>query len=134
MACLPRHELGADPGRLLKPPARTPEDARRQPGVFRVCNKESGRWFIGASLDVPATLIRQRFQLETGSHPNPALQQEWKRLGAAAFAFETLDTLAAPTEPGYDPRPELRRLEALWHRRLHALYGAGYHDEKPPGV
>ena len=59
---------------------------------------------------------------------------EWRAEILDALSSKTLDTLAAPTEPGYDPRPELRRLEALWHRRLHALYGAGYHDEKPPGV
>jgi hypothetical protein len=118
----------------LKPPGRTLDDARRQPGVFRVCNKDSGRWFIGACLDLPAMLSRQRFQLETGTHPNPSLQQEWKKLGAGAFAFETLATLSPPAGPGQDPRPSLRRLEAVWHERLHALYGAGYHDEKTPGV
>ena len=59
-----------------------------------MCNMRSGRWYIGACLDLPATLSRQRFQLETGTHPNPALQQEWKKLGAGAFAFETLDTLS----------------------------------------
>ena len=95
---------------------------------------QSGRWFIGACLDLPAMLSRQRFQLETGTHPNPALQQEWKKLGAGAFAFETLESLAPSDRPRYDPRPELRKLEALWHGRLHALYGAGYHDEKTPGV
>ena len=117
-----------------KPPPAGHEGARQAPGVFRVCNMESGRWYIGACLDLPATLGRQRFQLETGTHPNPALQQEWKKLGARAFAFETLATLGPPAAPGYDPRPDLRRLEAAWHERLRALYGAGYHDEKTPGV
>ena len=58
----------------------------------------------------------------------------WKQPGAAAFAFETLDRLGPSAEPGQDPRPALRRLEALWHERLRALYGAGYHDENTPGV
>jgi hypothetical protein len=109
-------------------------ESPRPMGVFRVCHKQSGRWYIGASLDVPAMLNRQRFQLEAGTHPNPALQREWKRLGAEAFAFETLDTLAPPDAPGYDPKPDLRTLEALWHERLTSLYGAGYHDENTPGV
>ena len=103
-------------------------------GVFRVCHKDSGRWFIGASLDVPAALSRQRFQLDMGTHPNPALQREWRRFGAGAFAFETLELLAPSGRPGGDPKPDLRRLEALWRRRLHELYGAGYHDETTPGV
>ena len=110
------------------------KETRRPMGVFRVCNKQSGRWFIGASVDVPAMLNRQRFQLEVGSHPNPALQREWKQLGADAFAFETLDLLAPPDEPGYDPRSDLRTLEAMWRERLTGLYGTGYHDETTPGV
>jgi hypothetical protein len=118
--------------RGVRPPA--PVEATRDAGVFRICHKSSGRWFIGACLDVPAALRRQRFHLEVGSHPNGALQREWKIEGAAAFAFETLATLVPPARTGTDPRPELRRLEALWHGRLRALYGAGYHDETTPGV
>jgi hypothetical protein len=109
-------------------------ETRRPMGVFRVCNKQSGRWFIGASVDVPAMLNRQRFQLEMGSHPNPALQREWKQLGADAFAFETLDQLTLPEDPAYDPKPDLRTLEVLWRERLGALYGPGYHDETTAGV
>lgn len=102
---------------------------QRPMGIFRVCNKQSGRWYIGATVDVPAMLNRQRFQLEHGSHANPALQREWKELGADAFAFETLDVIEPPDAPGYDPRRDLRALEALWRERLKALHGAGYHDE-----
>ena len=104
-------------------------------GVFRVSNNRNDRWYIGASLDVPAMLNRQRFQLGAGSHPNHALQSDWKRLGADAFSFEVLDRLEPPPDqPGFDPRRDLRALEAMWHERLLALYGAGYHDEKTPGV
>ncbi len=110
-------------------------ETARPMGIFRVCHKDSNRWYIGASLDVPAMLNRQRFQLDAGSHPNGALQRDWKRLGADAFAFETLDRLEPPKDqPGYDPRKDLRTLEAMWHERLRALYGAGYHVENTPGV
>ncbi len=110
-------------------------ETARPMGVFRVCHKETNRWYIGASLDVPAMLNRQRFQLEAGSHPNGALQRDFRRHGADAFAFETLDRLEPrKDQPAYDPRKDLRTLEAMWHERLHALYGAGYHDEKTPGV
>lgn len=110
------------------------KETARPMGVFRVCNKQSNRWFIGASLDVPAMLNRQRFQLDMGSHPNPALQRDWKALGADAFAFETLDLLTPPAKPGYDPKADLRTLEAMWRTRLHELYGPGYHVESTPGV
>lgn len=58
----------------------------RPVGVFRVSHKESGRWLIGACLDIPAMSDRQRFQLDMGSHPNPRLQCDWRTYGADAFA------------------------------------------------
>jgi hypothetical protein len=109
-------------------------ETRGPAGLFRICNTRSERWYIGASLDVPAALARQRFQLEAGSHANSALQREWKRLGAGAFAFETLCLLAPSADPARDLRKELRRLEFEWRERLAALYGAGYHDENVSGV
>lgn len=116
-------------------PKRDIPETPRPMGVFRVCNKRNDRWYIGATLDVPAMLVRQRFQLEAGTHPNPALQNDWKRFGADAFAFETLERFEpAADRAGHDPRRELNALEARWHERLRALYGAGYHDEKTPGA
>jgi hypothetical protein len=115
-------------------PPRTSGETRGPAGLFRVCNTRSERWYIGASLDVPAALARQRFRLETGAHPNSALQRDWKRLGAFAFAFETLCLLAPSADPARDPRKELRRLESEWRDRLTALYGAGYHEDDVPGV
>ncbi len=111
--------------------SRKYRQAPRPMGVFRVSHKESGRWLIGASLDVPAMLNRQRFQLEAGSHPNATLQREWRQFGAEAFAFETLDLLAPREEPGWDPAADLRTLEALWRERLRQLYGPGYHAGVP---
>ena len=111
-------------------------ETARPMGVFRVCHKDSGRWFIGACVDVPAMLNRQRFQLDMGSHPNPKLQRDWRTYGAEAFAFETLDELEQPDSPrpGYDPRKDLRTLELLWRERLMQLYGPGYHVETRTGV
>jgi hypothetical protein len=106
------------------------KETRRPMGVFRVRNLRTGRWFLGASADVPAMLNRQRFQLDAGSHPNPALQRDWKDLGAEAFAFESLDLLAPPeNEPGYEPQGDLRALEAMWREKLRQTEGPGYHEE-----
>jgi hypothetical protein len=85
-------------------------------------------WFLGTSVDVPAMLNRQRFQLDAGSHPNPALQRDWKQLGAAAFVFETLDLLTPPEDdPAYTPHGDLKTLEAMWRERLLETDGPGYH-------
>ena len=102
------------------------KETPRPMGVFRVRNTRSGRWFLGASPDVPAMLNRQRFQLEVGSHPNAALQRDWKESGAEVFAFETLDLLEPPDEPGYRPQDDLRALEGLWREKLAQTDGPGY--------
>ena len=105
---------------------RAYKEAPRQMGVFRVRNTTNGKSLIGSSVDVPAMLNRQRFQLGTGGHPDRALQQDWKEFGAAAFEFETLDTLDPPPEPGYDPAVDLRMLEQMWLEKLGRAGQRGY--------
>jgi hypothetical protein len=83
-------------------------------GVFCVRNLISRKAFVGSSVDLPAMLNRQRFQLEYGSHPNRALQRDWHELGPEAFSFETLDHLTPSAQPGYDPTEDLKTLEAMW--------------------
>jgi len=103
----------------------------RPMGVYRVRNTANGKAFIGTARDLPGILNSQRAQLRMGSHMNRALQRDWNELGPGAFEFEVLDTLEPRDAPGYDPRDDLRALEALWLDRLQ-LYGeAGYHT--PPG-
>jgi len=87
-------------------------------GVFCIRNLASRRAFVGSSVNLPAMLNRQRFQLEHGSHPNRTLQRDWDELGPESFNFETLDTLKPPNEPGRDPTEDLRTLEAMWRDTL----------------
>jgi hypothetical protein len=95
-------------------------------GVFRVRNTANEKSLIGSSVNLPAILNRQRFQLEAGSHPNRALQKDWNDLGPGSFEFETLDTLKPRCEPGYDPAEDLHVLEEMWIERLGALGNQGY--------
>jgi len=95
-------------------------------GVFRVRNTTNGKSLVGTSVDVPAMLNRQRFQLGAGGHPDRALQQDWKEFGPAAFEFETLDTLDPSQEPGHDAAVELRMLEQIWLEKLGRPGGRGY--------
>jgi hypothetical protein len=78
-----RVEERMDRKELIRQYKETP----RPMGVFRVHNTVADRSFVGTSRDLPSMLNRQRFQLEHGSHPNRELQEDWDRLGAAAFAF-----------------------------------------------
>ena len=59
-------------------------------GVFRVQNTATGKSLVGSSANLLATLNRQRFQLDHGSHPSRELQADWNALGPEAFKFEAL--------------------------------------------
>lgn len=100
---------------------------RAQPrGIFRVLNRVEDKSYVAATVDVPAALNRERFQLGAGLHTNAALQADWKRLGADAFVFETLDLLTAADKPETDPAEELQVLEQLWLERLSPWGERGY--------
>ena len=106
---------------------RAYKESPRPAGVFRVRNTVNGRWLLGSSVDVPAMLNRQRFQLGAGGHPDRALQRDWDEFGPEAFEFETLDTLKPPDEPGHDPAADLQVLEQLWLEKLGRPGERGYH-------
>lgn len=109
-----------------KEQTRAYKESPRTMGVFRVRNTANGKSLIGSSVDVPAMLNRQRFQLGAGGHPDRALQADWNESGASAFVFETLDTLAPVEEPGYDPAADLKALEGLWLEKLGRAGQRGY--------
>ena len=94
------------------------KETPRPMGLYRVRNTVNGKSLVGASVDLPAILNRQRFQLESGLHPNRALQRDWNELGPEAFEFEILDTLKPPDQPGYNPSEDLRMLEEMWREKL----------------
>ena len=101
-----------------KEATRAYKEARRPMGVYQIRNTVSGKAYIGTSVDLPSMLNRQRAQLRFGAHADRALQADWNALGDAAFAFDVLDTLDPPDEPGYDPADDLRTLEELWRGKL----------------
>ena len=101
-------------GMNRKEQIRRYKETPRPMGIFCVRNVVSRKALVGSSVDLPAMLNRQRFQLEHGSHPNRRLQNDWNALGADAFRFETLDALAPSQIPDRDPHGDLRALEEMW--------------------
>ena len=102
------------------------KESRRPMGVFRVRNTVNGMSFVGTSTDLPGMLNRLRWQLGMGMHANRELQKDWNELGPDGFAFEVVDTLAAPERPDYDPSEDLRAFEELWLDRLSPFDDRGY--------
>src|ERR1700742_4094811 len=84
-------------------------------GIFQVRNLANGKVLVGASLNLPAVLNSEKFQLTSGGHPNKKLQAEWQEFGGDNFVFEVLDELA-PTTAGaeQDYRADLAFLEEFW--------------------
>ena len=110
------------------------KETRRPVGVFRIWNKVDDRSFVASSVDLPSALNRHRSQLNGNVHANRELQKDWNRLGAEAFAFESLDVLSPPPEkPDWDPSEELRVLERLWLEKLVPFVPRGYNVEPKAG-
>lgn len=102
----------------------------RSMGVGAVRNTTTGKAFVVAGPDLPALLNRHQAQLRLNAHANRALQADWNSLGAGAFEFVVLDTLAPKDDPAYNPAEDLRTLEELWLEKLNAFEPAGYHHRK----
>lgn len=92
----------------------------RPAGVYGIRNTSNGKVLLGSSANLPAILRRERFQLESGLHPDKELQADWNGLGPSAFSFETLDVLKPLDDPDYDPSEDLRVLKELWLGKLTA--------------
>lgn len=90
----------------------------RPAGIYRVRNSVTGKLLVGSATDLRGMLNRQRFQLETGRHPDRELQSDWDELGAEAFKFEILDQLKPSDEPGYDSTEDLAALKKMWIEEL----------------
>jgi hypothetical protein len=106
------------------------KETQRPMGVYQIRNTVNGKVLIGTSVDLPSILNRERAQLRLGAHRNRALQQDWNEHGPEAFEFETLDTLPPSDKPGYNPKDDLKALEALWLEKLTPFDERGY-NAKP---
>ena len=70
---------------------RAYKETPKQAGIFHVKNLTSGDILLGSSTNLHGPLGKHRFLLTIGKHDNQALQRDWNRLGADAFAFEILE-------------------------------------------
>jgi len=99
-------------------------------GVLQILNLSNAKVLIDSGLNLPALENRHRFQLDLGTHPNRALQNDWNELGAANFRFEAVALVdRMESEPDRDYRDDVKALEALWLEEKHPFGPAGYHTE-----
>ncbi len=113
----------ADRKALIRQYKETP----RAKGVGMVRCTANGKLYLFTAQDLPGVLNRNRVQLRANAHPNKALQADWNALGEAAFELAVVDTLSDPGDPAYDPRDDLKALEAMWLEKLAPWEPVGYH-------
>lgn len=70
---------------------RTPEQ-----GIYRIVHTDSGKSYVGQSVDIATRWASHRSLLVAGNHKNEHLQSAWAKYGAAAFYFEVLELVTDP--------------------------------------
>lgn len=61
-------------------------------GIYSIVHLESGRCYIGSSIDVVRRLKRHRYDLNHDRHHNSYLQRAWNKYGELSFQFLTVET------------------------------------------
>jgi len=97
--------------------SRQARDAFPPMGIYAIRNRASGQLRIASSRNVPGAIRRAGFELRLGSHPDKALQADWKR-DPAAIHFEVIELVKERADPGFDYAAELRALETLYRAEL----------------
>ena len=96
-------------------------------GVLRITNTRTGKIFLDWGVNLGALENRHRFQLDLGSHPNHALQADWKALGPEAFRFDTAAQVEVRESEDRDWKAEVQALGQLVLEELEPFEPQGYH-------
>lgn len=78
-------------------------------GVISFRCKETEESFLGISKDTKADINRNRFQLETGTHPNKKMTELWNQYGEEGFELSVVKILKYEN-PDEDHTEELEEL------------------------
>ena len=59
-------------------------------GVYKITNNETGKFYIGSSIDIYQRWHAHKSKLKRGVHCNQHLQNSWNKYGEEVFLFEIL--------------------------------------------
>ncbi len=99
-------------------------------GIFAIRNLVNGKVYVAKATNLDLIWNREKFKLDSGGHPNTALQADWKQFGAENFAFEVLHELKQSDDPAVDERAELVALEALTIEDVQPFEEKGYNKRR----
>jgi group I intron endonuclease len=88
-------------------------------GIYQITNIETGKFYVGSSMNLRKRWNGHVSQLQRGKHPNVHLQRAWDIDGAEAFEFTVLEYV--------EDIANLLPLEQHWMDRLDAaLHGYNF--------
>ncbi|WP_163103323.1 GIY-YIG nuclease family protein [Peribacillus alkalitolerans] len=103
----------------------TPTEA----GVYQIKNMNNDKIFIGSTRNLK-TLNGVKFSLETGTHNNKWLQEEWRHFGKDSFSIDILETLKKKDNPYFNEKEALLELENKWLEHFQPYEERGYNSKK----
>jgi group I intron endonuclease len=60
-------------------------------GIYKIRNIETGKVYIGSSINLKKRVSKHKTELKTGRHHSQKLQRAWDKYGAQAFEFFVLE-------------------------------------------
>jgi hypothetical protein len=99
-------------------------------GVFQIKNNSNSKILVESSKNLNAIWNRYRLQLDMGSHPNQALQNDWKTIGVQQFTFTVLEEIEQKEDSLLDYEKELKILESMYIEELKPFGDKGYNKLK----
>ena len=95
-------------------------------GVFAIRNKNSGKIYVARATNLDLVWNAEKFKLDSGGHPNRALQNDWNESADGNFVFEVLHELKPSDNPEADARAELIALEEMTIEDIQPFGEKGY--------
>jgi hypothetical protein len=95
-------------------------EKKPRPGVFAVRCTATGQVWTQLAQNLDTCRNGVWFPLKLGSHPNKALQAEWKAHGPDAFVLEEVEVLEAEDLTGWELTSKLQSRERHWREVLGA--------------
>ncbi|WP_342599723.1 GIY-YIG nuclease family protein [Psychrobacillus sp. FSL H8-0483] len=98
-------------------------------GIYVITNKQNGKKFVASTRNFK-TLNGTKFTLETGTHTNRLLQEDWKQFGKEAFEIEQIEVYKPSKNHSTSEKKELEKLLEKWMEQLQPYGERGYHTKK----
>jgi group I intron endonuclease len=83
-------------------------------GVYSITHIDSGRLYIGSSINLYKRLIKHKSDLNAKRHHSPVLQNAWNKYGESGFEMKVLELVSDPQS--------LLEIEQNWLNKVNPFY------------